>query len=242
MPARLSPRVSPRTTRVIPHPATRLAAAGLALGGLAAVAIAPTVSAEPPVAAEAPVVAVAAPAAAQAPAVVPSAPVPTASVAAADRAAAAARADRAVSARQALAARQARFTHFTLNSKDTKDMRGIEPSLYRGKFFNATAEEKRLCIVKRESEGEYDVVNPGGNYFGAYQVSRALARGATFMMLPEHKKLMGTAKAKEVLSKLRSKPMNAWPRYWQDAAFHTVINWEGTLSGAAHWAGGRWHC
>lgn len=121
-------------------------------------------------------------------------------------------------------------------------MRGIEPSLYRGTFFNAKAEEKRLCIVKRESEGEYDVVNPGGNYFGAYQVSRALARGATFMMLPEHKKLMGTAKAKEVLSKLRSKPMNTWPRYWQDAAYHTVINWEGTLSGASHWAGGRWHC
>lgn len=161
---------------------------------------------------------------------------------AADRAAAAERANRAASSRQALAARQARFAHFTLKSADTKDMRGVEPSLYRGKFFNATAEEKRLCIVKRESEGEYDVVNPSGSYFGAYQVSRPLARGVTFMMLPEHKKLMGTAKAKEVLSTLRTKPMNTWPRYWQDAAFHTIINWEGTLSGASHWAGGRWHC
>ncbi len=171
-----------------------------------------------------------------------SAPVTTTSAAAAERAAAAARTTRAVSARQALAARQARFTHFTLNSVDTKDMRGVEPSLYRGKFFNSTAEEKRLCIVKRESEGEYDVINPTGSYFGAYQVSRPLARGVTFMMLPEHKKLMGTAKAKDVLSKLRGKPMNTWPRYWQDAAFHTIINWEGTLSGASHWAGGRWHC
>jgi len=139
-------------------------------------------------------------------------------------------------------ARQARFANFTLHSVDTKDMRGVEPSLYRGRYFNTTAEEKRLCIVKRESEGEYDVINPTGSYFGAYQVSRPLARGVTFMMLPEHKKLMGTAKAKEVLSTLRSKPMNTWPRYWQDAAFHTIINWEGTLSGASHWAGGRWHC
>ena len=42
--------------------------------------------------------------------------------------------------------------------------------------------------------------------------------------------------------RLRAKPMNTWPRYWQDAAFHTVINWDHTLSGAGHWAGGRWHC
>ena len=169
-------------------------------------------------------------------------PTTATTAAAADRAAAAARTSRAASAQQALAARQARFTHFTLNSADTKDMRGVEPSMYRGKYFNAKAEEKRLCIVKRESEGEYDVINPTGSYFGAYQVSRPLARGVTFMMLPEHKKLMGTAKAKEVLAKLRSKPMNTWPRYWQDAAFHTIINWEGTLSGASHWAGGRWTC
>jgi hypothetical protein len=97
-------------------------------------------------------------------------------------------------------------------------------------------------VVERESEGFYDVVNPGGSYFGAYQVSRELARGATWMMLKEHKKLMGPKAAKQTLAKLRSKPMNTWPRYWQDAAFHTVINWDHTLSGAAHWAGGRWHC
>ena len=146
------------------------------------------------------------------------------------------------SARAAIAARQAQFASFTLRSKATRDMRGIEKSLYRGKYFNATAEKRRLCIVERESEGHYDVVNPGGSYFGAYQVSRALARGATWMMLKEHKKLMGEKTAKQVLAKLRTKPMNTWPRYWQDAAFHTIINYNGTLSGASHWAGGRWHC
>jgi hypothetical protein len=145
-------------------------------------------------------------------------------------------------ARAAIAARQAQFAAFTLRSKATRDMRGVEKSLYRGKYFNTTAEKRRLCIVERESEGHYDVVNPGGSYFGAYQVSRALARGATWMMLKEHKKLMGEKAAKQVLAKLRAKPMNTWPRYWQDAAFHTIINYNGTLSGAAHWAGGRWHC
>lgn len=158
------------------------------------------------------------------------------------RAAAAERANRAATARQAVAARQASFTRFTLNSAETKDMRGVEKSLYRGRYFNAQAEEKRLCIVKRESEGFYDVINPGGNYFGAYQVSRALAEGVTYMMAKEHKKLMGEAQAKEVLAALRAKPMNRWSRYWQDAAFHTIMNWERPLSGASHWAGGRWSC
>lgn len=152
------------------------------------------------------------------------------------------RPSRAASARQALAVQQARFATFTMRSKQTRDMRGIEKSLYRGKFYNATSERKRLCVVDRESEGFYDVVNPGGNYFGAYQVSRDLARGATWMMLKEHKKLMGEKAAKKTLASLRAKPMNTWPRYWQDAAFHTVINWDHTLSGASHWAGGRWHC
>jgi hypothetical protein len=152
------------------------------------------------------------------------------------------RPSRAVSARQVQAAKFAKYTNFTLNSKATKDMRGVEPSLYRGKYFRSASETKRLCIAKRESEGHYDVVSPSGSYFGAYQVSRELARGATWMMLKEHRKLMGPAAAKKVLSGLRAKPMNSWPRYWQDAAFHTVMNWEHTGSGSAHWAGGRWHC
>lgn len=152
------------------------------------------------------------------------------------------RPSRAVSARQALAAKQARFAAFTLKSKDTKDMRGVEPSLYRGKYYRSAIEAKRKCIVDRESEGHYDVVNPSGAYRGAYQVSAQLARGATWMMLKEHKWLMGRQAARKTLASLRTKPMNAWPRYWQDAAFHTVANWEGTGSGIAHWAGGRWHC
>ena len=152
------------------------------------------------------------------------------------------RPSRAVSARQALVVKQAKFAQFTVSSKATKDMRGVEPSLYRGKYYRSAIEAKRRCIADRESEGHYDVVNPTGSYRGAYQVSASLARGATWMMLKEHKQLMGAKSAKQTLAKLRAKPMNAWPRYWQDAAFHTVINWDHPLSGASHWAGGRWHC
>lgn len=152
------------------------------------------------------------------------------------------RPSRAVSARQALVAKQSAFARFTVSSKDTKDMRGVEPSLYRGKYYRSSLEAKRKCIADRESEGYYDVVNPSGAYRGAYQVSASLARGASWMMLKEHKKLMGEKAAKQTLAKMRAKPMNTWPRYWQDAAFHTVANWEHTGSGMAHWAGGRWHC
>jgi hypothetical protein len=159
-----------------------------------------------------------------------------------ERASAADRATRAARSRQAIAARQAAFRSFTLKSEQTTDMRGVEPTLYRGRYFHPKAEERRLCIVRRESEGFYDVINPGGNYFGAYQVSRDLAEGVTYMMAHEHKELMGEARAKDLLADLRRTPMNKWPRYWQDAAFHTIMNWEYPLSGAAHWAGGRWHC
>ncbi|MHB1066780.1 MAG: hypothetical protein ACYC2Z_05045 [Candidatus Nanopelagicales bacterium] len=153
-----------------------------------------------------------------------------------------ARPSRAAVRRTVVVARHTAYTRFTLRSKATRDMRGVERSLYRGRFYRPAAEPLRRCIAKRESEGYYDVVSPSGSYFGAYQVSRDLARGATWMMLKEHKRLMGARVAKRVLADLRAKPMNRWPRYWQDAAFFTVLNWKGPRSGAAHWAGGRWRC
>lgn len=212
----------------------------LAAAAVTAIAVAPAALSEPTVeqvsAAQAPLeqpILMAPPRPDQAPAAV---------VAQAGRQAAAERASRAFAARQAMAVRQAAFAHFTLHSPETKDLHGVEGSLYRGRYFRPVSEEKRLCIVKRESEGFYDVVNPGGNYFGAYQVSRDLAEGATYMMAKEHRALMGDATAKQVLAELRSTPMHEWPRYWQDAAFHTIMNWEGPLSGASHWAGGRWSC
>ena len=138
---------------------------------------------------------------------------------------------------------QSQMLEFTTSSAQTLDMRGIEPSLYRGQFFTPDTEEHRKCIVKRESEGRYDVRGGGGNrYFGAYQMNDDLADGATWMMLDEHKDILGTAQARELMEELRSTPVTDWPRYWQDAAFYTIFNWEGRGSGASHWAGGRWSC
>jgi hypothetical protein len=134
-----------------------------------------------------------------------------------------------------------RMLDFTMKSEDTLDMRGVEPSLYRGTYYRASVEPKRQCVAKRESEGFYDVVSHDG-YFGAYQMSPALAKGATWMMLKEHKTLLGDEVATRVLATLRETPVNEWPRYWQDAAFSTVYNWKHTGSGAKHWRGGRWHC
>lgn len=138
--------------------------------------------------------------------------------------------------------RQSSFTEFTLSSPQTLDMVGVQPSLYRGKYYRKAIESRRLCIVKRESEGHYYSVNHTGSYRGAYQVSAALAEGATWMMLPEHQRLMGVALAQATMAQLRATKFNAWPRYWQDALFSTVANWKHTGSGLKHWAGGRWHC
>lgn len=133
------------------------------------------------------------------------------------------------------------FLRFAMTSEQTQDMSGVEPSLYRGTFYRSSVEAKRRCIVRRESNGHYFSVSRNG-YRGAYQLSAALARGVTWMMLPEHRELLGDEVARQVLADLRRIPANRWPRYWQDAAFSTIHNWEHTGSGASHWRGGRWHC
>lgn len=138
---------------------------------------------------------------------------------------------------------QAEMFEFTMNSRQTRTMRGIEPSLYQGDFFDPAAEKMRRCIVKRESNGHYDVQGGAGNrYFGAYQMSQALSRGVTWMMLGEHKRILGVERAKEVMKKLRELPATKWPRYWQDAAFSTIYNWKGPGSGGSHWFVGSWRC
>jgi hypothetical protein len=113
--------------------------------------------------------------------------------------------------------------------------------MYRGRFYRPALEDKRICIVRRESNGHYFSISHNG-YRGAYQMSAALARGVTWMMLPEHRQLLGDQVARDLLAQLRQTPANRWPRYWQDAAFSTIHNWEFTGSGASHWYGGRWHC
>lgn len=145
--------------------------------------------------------------------------------------------------RATVAAKQAAFLHFTTASPQATDRRGVEPSLYRGRFYRPGLERIRRCIVQRESSGVYTVRGGGGDrYYGAYQMNDDLADGATWMMLPEAKEMLGDEAARALMARLRAKPVTTWSRYWQDAAFFTIYNWERTGSGRAHWAGGRWRC
>lgn len=145
----------------------------------------------------------------------------------------------AVASSAALKARSAALTaktwKFAFVSPVTLDRSGVQPSLYRGKFYRPSLERIRRCIVSRESSGHYFSVSHSGKYRGAYQMSPALARGVTWMMFPEFQKILGEKAAEVAMLRLRNTPIHKWTRFWQDAAFSTVYNWEHPNSGASHW-------
>jgi len=116
------------------------------------------------------------------------------------------------------------------------DLMGFMPSLYQGKWFMPGKEDVRRCIVLRESHANYRATN--GTYHGAYQMSRALARGATWMMQKEVRREMGE-EGVAILKALRKTSANNWNRYWQDRAFWTI--WRDG-AGAQHWRGGSHGC
>lgn len=133
--------------------------------------------------------------------------------------------------REAAAARSAR----------AQDSRGPLPSLYRGIYFRADQERFRLCVGHREGGFIYPISGgAGGHYYGTYQMSAALARGATWMMAAESRRTHDGLRAKA--RALLNVPADRWSRYWQDRAFFTVLNFDGPYSGRNHWAGGRWTC
>lgn len=114
------------------------------------------------------------------------------------------------------------------------DLMGIEASLYRGEHYNPKRWEAfRRCVVQRESRGNYRAANTSSSARGAYQfLDRSWRESLVWMLLPEHKPL---GLADEVRA-LADKPIHHWNRYWQDAAFWTVIN---AKPGAwQHWRGG----
>lgn len=117
-------------------------------------------------------------------------------------------------------------------------LRGASESLYRGKWFVPRHEGRRMCIVNRESNGNYEAVSSRGLYRGAYQMSRALAVGATWQMQSEVRREMGEEGLKMVQA-LREIPPNRWNRYWQDRAFWTI--WA-KGKGQRHWRGGARNC
>ncbi len=98
-------------------------------------------------------------------------------------------------------------------------------------------EDLRKCISKVESRHRYKA-GSGGRYRGAYQFSKSLARGVTWMMQPEVKKEMDDAGV-DLIKQLRKTPMNNWNRYWQDRAFWTI--WANG-QGKSHWRGVSSRC
>lgn len=117
-------------------------------------------------------------------------------------------------------------------SRVAVDLMGWQPSLYQGKWFMPRKEDVRRCILDRESNFNYRATS--GVYHGAYQMSAALGRGATWMMQPEVRREMGD-EGVAILETLRKLTPNKWNRYWQDRAFWTIWR-EG--EGARHWHGG----
>lgn len=114
---------------------------------------------------------------------------------------------------------------------------GVTTSVYHGKFFRQACEPERKRILKRESRGHYFSTNRKSGYFGGYQMTKALARGAAWMMTRELKVMFGKQGIviRDVL--LRTEPHH-WARFYQDMAFATVAFWDGTDRGLRrHWGG-----
>jgi hypothetical protein len=104
----------------------------------------------------------------------------------------------------------------------------VKPSQYVGKFHSPKWESWRACVVWRESRDNPKATNPNSSAAGTYQfLDRAWRSSLTHMILPEHRD-----RRAEVIA-LRDKPINKWSRYWQDAAFWTVLRFG---AGVKHWA------
>jgi hypothetical protein len=112
----------------------------------------------------------------------------------------------------------------------TDGIREVRESTYTGKHYSAQWERWRTCVVARESRDNPRAANRSSSARGLYQfLDNAWRTSLTHMLMPEHRDERATVKA------LRAKPIHHWPRYWQDAAFWTVLRHG---KGAHHWAYG----
>jgi len=111
------------------------------------------------------------------------------------------------------------------------DRKGIEPSLYVGKWYSPRHDDFRRCIMRRESRGNYRAANPRSSARGAYQFLDSQWRdGLVWMMLKEEKRTGGDRRRE--IRRLFDKPIHRWNRYYQDRAFWTAFRHG---DGAHHW-------
>lgn len=105
------------------------------------------------------------------------------------------------------------------------------PARYTGIWHNPDDEDRRSCIVHRESRGDYRARNPRSSAQGAYQfLDRQWRDGLVWMMLDESKQTRDGLS--DEIRELRDIPIAKWPPYFQDRAFWTA--WRHG-DGAHHW-------
>jgi len=119
-------------------------------------------------------------------------------------------------------------------SKDAKDWKGYERSLYRGKYYHKDQEHFRECVMFRESRHNYRAANKTSSARGAYQfLDNSWRDGLVYMMVKESKKTDDGLNKR--IKRLFDKPIEKWDRYMQDRAFFTAMNINGKWSGKHHW-------
>lgn len=118
---------------------------------------------------------------------------------------------------------------------EAKDMKGYRLSTYTGKYYDKRLEQYRLCVVQRESGGNYDL---NSYYQGAYQFGPFWADTIISRLKSEISDVYGNAGVAQ-LNKLAGMNISSWPRFWQDAAFWTIFN---NGAGYSNWSGGNWYC
>lgn len=129
-----------------------------------------------------------------------------------------------------------------LGSQPWSSEAGLDPvgyrmSTYTGRAYAPEFEQFRLCVVQRESGGQYGVVS-GSGYLGAYQFGSDWGPVIVDRLTSEMVSTYGSA-AKAELARISRLPINRWPRFWQDAGFWVVF---AKGSGASNWDNGNWDC
>ena len=119
-----------------------------------------------------------------------------------------------------------------LSSSATSAGSPMDKSLYRGKFFDPALADCREAIMRRESNFNYRAANPTSSARGAYQfLDRSWRESLVHMLRPEVKR--DYPHRRETLESLTGKSIHKWPRWYQDAAWYTVVV---KHDGINHWA------
>ena len=119
-------------------------------------------------------------------------------------------------------------------TKQAKDLKGYEKSLYRGKYYYKGQEAWRKCVMDRESNFRYKAKNRSSSASGAYQfLDNNWRDGLVWMMIKESKKTDDGLDS--YLRDLFDVHITQWNRYFQDRAFFTALNFEGKWAGKKHW-------